>query len=324
MRLPNCITDNLTTEAPRHGGKKDKRSKQKVRQAFFASNFSLSTFCFPRSSFQCLCGLIILASSVAAQRVAIIAPETSTQTHEYASQLSDHLSRKLNVLDDDMSLTAFRSVKLESQFNLTTTQGKAIGEVIGCEYFLLVRSETLRRSSLVREDYYESFVTVFLVAARSGRLAYWDLKSFEADKPPESERLLFTSAETFALEIVKHLASSRKSGADHGKKPFEEVPSPGSPASKNFQPPMPYKRIRPEYTRRAYLYDVRATVDVLVDIDQNGAVKSVEIERWGGFGLDESVIETVHKMNWRPATRNGKTLPMRVLLRYNFTKIEKE
>jgi len=29
-------------------------------------------------------------------------------------------------------------------------------------------------------------------------------------------------------------------------------------------------------------------------------------------------------MNWRPGERGGKPLPMRVLLRYNFTKIEKE
>ena len=87
---------------------------------------------------------------------------------------------------------------------------------------------------------------------------------------------------------------------------------------------MPYKRIKPEYTRTAYLYDAKGTVDISVDIDQNGAVKGTEIVRWTGYGLDEAVIEAVRKMNWRPAERGGKTLPMRVLLRYNFTKIEKE
>jgi hypothetical protein len=29
-------------------------------------------------------------------------------------------------------------------------------------------------------------------------------------------------------------------------------------------------------------------------------------------------------MNWRPAERNGKTLPMRFLLRYNFKKAEQD
>lgn len=105
---------------------------------------------------------------------------------------------------------------------------------------------------------------------------------------------------------------------------IEEVPEAGSSEAKNLHPPMPYKRIRPECTREAYYYSIRATVDAVVDIDRNGAVTALEIRRWAGFGLDESVIEAINKMNWRPAERNGKTLPMRVLLRYNFTKIEKE
>ena len=40
--------------------------------------------------------------------------------------------------------------------------------------------------------------------------------------------------------------------------------------------------------------------------------------------LEESVEKAVRAMNWRPAMRNGSALPMRVLLRYNFTKVEKE
>ncbi len=56
--------------------------------------------------------------------------------------------------------------------------------------------------------------------------------------------------------------------------------------------------------------------------DENGKILKVETARWAGFGLDEAVAENVRQMNWRPATRNGKALPIRVLLRYNFKKIE--
>jgi hypothetical protein len=48
------------------------------------------------------------------------------------------------------------------------------------------------------------------------------------------------------------------------------------------------------------------------------------ITRWAGFELDESVAKAVRSMNWRPAERNGKPLPVRFLLRYNFKKIEKD
>ncbi len=275
---------------------------------------------------QCLCGaFVFFALPVLAQRVAVFTPEQTPQTQKYASLLADSLSNKFKILEDSMSWAAFRSVRLESPFNLTTSQGKAIGEVVGCDFFLLMRSGTIRRSSFAKDEFYESFATVFLVGGRSGRLIYWDLKSFEADSQVESERLLFASSMSFAGEIIEQLEIARQNGLTVvNTVAFKEVPEAGSTDAKNFRPPMPYKRIKPEYTRKAYLYDVRATVDVMVDIDQTGAIAAVAIERWAGFGLDESVIAAVRKMNWRPATRNGRALPMRVLLRYNFTKIEKE
>jgi hypothetical protein len=72
------------------------------------------------------------------------------------------------------------------------------------------------------------------------------------------------------------------------------------------------------------LYDVTATVERGVDLDAKGSIQRTRIVRWAGFGLDESVEKTVREMNWRPAELNGKNVPMRFLLRYNFKKPEKE
>lgn len=318
MLSPTCIIPkNILTQRRR-----DAETQSEVTQKEWHEGILFAFFPTLR-----ICVLVIICGcTLLAQKLAILSPDQSVQTQKYASQLSDSLSSNLRVLDDEMNLAAFRSVKFENAFNLTATQAKMAAEVIGCDYFLLVRSGTLRRTSIAKPEFYESFVTVFLVDGRSGRLAYWDLKSFEADSPSESERLFFASSGSIAADITGQLEKVRRSAL----KPvgstarIAEVPEAGSDEGKDFRPPMPYKRIKPEYTRKAYLYDIRATVDVAVNIDQNGAVTAVEIERWAGFGLDESVIETVRKMNWRPATRAGKTLPMRVLLRYNFTKIEKE
>jgi hypothetical protein len=101
-----------------------------------------------------------------------------------------------------------------------------------------------------------------------------------------------------------------------------ELPDEASPDAKNFRSPLPYRRLKPEYTSVANLYAVTATVDATVDLDETGKVLRVEITRWAGYGLDESVEETIRKMQWRSATRDGKPLPIRVLLRYNFKKIE--
>jgi len=80
--------------------------------------------------------------------------------------------------------------------------------------------------------------------------------------------------------------------------------------------------LRPQLRRAesAARAEVEATVDVLVDIDARGEVGRVEIARWAGYGLDQSVIDTVKQMHFFPAMRDRVSIPMRVLLRYNFRK----
>ena len=90
--------------------------------------------------------------------------------------------------------------------------------------------------------------------------------------------------------------------------------------SNGVRPPRPYRRIKPHYPEQAAHDNVEAIVDVLVDIDAKGNAGHIEIARWAGYGLDESVINTVKQLHFFPAMRDGVPIPMRVLLRYNFRK----
>ncbi|MGI8885249.1 MAG: TonB family protein, partial [Pyrinomonadaceae bacterium] len=160
---------------------------------------------------------------------------------------------------------------------------------------------------------------------RTGRLVFWKLQTFEAEKPEKAGKLLLDSTGDLASEIFDKLKNVTKAEtSEKSNRKIEEIPDETTAAAKNLRPPLPYKRLKPEYTRLAYIYDVKATVDISIDLDENGVVTRTEIVRWAGFDLDESVTKTVRQMNWRAATRNGRTLPMRVLLRYNFKIIEKE
>ena len=306
-------------EATKSRNGKDK--KRKVKDKIFALLLALRISAFLR-----LVVLLFLFSIfTAAQKLAVIAPEKINRSAPFAAKLADSLSGKLNVLDASLSETAFRSSVYENPFNLSTAQAKSMGAAIGADYFLLVKAANQRRSTFEKKDFHESFAAVYVVSARTGRLIFWKLQSLEAETETKAEKLLFASTDTLAAEIFEKIkaVSAAEPSANPPPK-IEEVPAEDSPNVKNFRPPLPFKRIKPEYTRLAYIYDITATVDILVDIDADGAVSRAEIVRWAGFGLDESVAGTVRKMNWRPAERNGKTLPMRVLLRYNFKRIEKE
>ena len=82
--------------------------------------------------------------------------------------------------------------------------------------------------------------------------------------------------------------------------------------------PRPYRRLKPPYPEPAAQAEVEAVIDVQVDIDARGEVGKIEIARWAGYGLEQSVIDTVKQMHFFPAMRDGAAIPMRVLLRYNF------
>jgi TonB family protein len=269
--------------------------------------------------------MAVIASATAAQKIAILTPERNPQALIYSSKLADVLATKFRILDSEMSEAAFRSVLVDDPYNLSTETSKNIGSVIGCDYFVLLRAGTLRRASFERPSYFEAFAVVFVVSSRTGRLVFWKLQNAEADTPEKAESQLLSSTENLGQTIIVELPKISKNEA--GEPPaqsFEEVPASDTPAAKNFRAPIPYLRIPPEYTRLAYLYGIKATVDIQVDLDADGKILRTEIVRWAGYRLDESVETAVRKMNWRPAERNGKALPIRFLLRYNFKKIEKE
>jgi Gram-negative bacterial TonB protein C-terminal len=249
--------------------------------------------------------------SADAQKIAVITPEKS----EIATKISLELSDKLNALDSDLVEKAFQSTTYERVYNLTTNEAKSIGSAIGCDFYVLLKSETLRRNSFEKREYFESYAAIYLVNSKSGHLVFWKIYSFADKKIEIAEQKLFSEINIIATTIKDNLKSEKT------EKP---IIAEFSEDDKTLRSPLPYKRLKPAYTILANLYSIAATIDIEVDLNEKGEITRTEILRWAGFGLDESVIETVKKMNWRPAIKDGKTLPIRVLLRYNFKKVEKD
>ena len=272
-----------------------------------------------------LCVFALIAFfPVFAQKIAVLTPEKNGQSERFAEKLETSLSKYFKVLDSSLSAAAFLSSNPEKPFNMSSDEAKIIGAAIGCDFFLLVRSVNQRRYSFEKKEYYESYAVIYAVSSRTGRLVSWKLQTFNAANPPNADKLLFDSIDISAKETAAKLAEIFKIELNEKRAKLEEVPDENSTDAKNFRSPLPYKRISPPYTALANLYGITATLDIEADFDEDGKISRTEIVRWAGFGLDEAVAETVRKMNWRPALKNGKAIPIRVLLRYNFKKIEKE
>lgn len=267
----------------------------------------------------------IFAHAAAAQRVAILTPDDSEQSRSMAELLTEALSTRLKVIDSSLSEAAFNSKKPADPFNMTADESKRAGAVIGCDQLILIRANNQRRNASGRGEYFEAYAVIYVVSSRTGRLIHWALHKYEAVNAPAAARSLNAALPSVADEIKAKIDAATKAEIAESSVPFmEEPPLPNSPEAKNFVAPIPFRRIKPEYSAEAAFYEITATVEILVDLDAAGKILRTEIVRWAGFGLDESVERTVRQMNWRPAERGGKTLPMRFLLRYNFKKVDKE
>ena len=265
--------------------------------------------------------LLLASAAVNAQRIAIIEPQAE-RIEGLATGIRAELAGGIKTLDESLTHAAFNSVIVADPFNLTTQESRRIGEVLGVGNFILLRSAIQRRASIEKPAYFEGYAIAYVVNSRSGSLIGWFRESVEAATEKDAREKMITRTATLAERITASLKADQFSIVRDAR--FEEVPPEGSLLAKGLRTPVPYRRMRPEYTELASSYGVRATVDIEVDIDSDGSIVRTSIERWAGFGLDESVEKAVRSMNWRPAERNGKPLPMRILLRYNFVKVEKD
>jgi TonB family protein len=220
---------------------------------------------------------------------------------------------------------AAKGAGYSGSLNLSLEEARDLSSALGCDFFFTGAADTVPRQPSGRPVHHESYASVFLVSAFTGRLVMWERLSAEAATAAEAERSLVGQLRARAADYVKALGAARANErAEHrvanerDTPVIEEVPAEDAPEAKNFRAPLPYRRLRPEYTEAASRADAEAVVDALVELDAGGEVRSVEIVRWAGYGLDESVARTVRQMHFRAALRDGKPGPVRALLRYNF------
>jgi TonB family protein len=286
-------------------------------------------------------GLLLLAPSATAQtrptRLAVIdfgntptglrAAEAIRETFRPSAEAP--ATREVSVIDRDQTRAAALGAGFAGTLNLTTQQAKDLGAAMGCDFYLIGEAQTLRRSPSNKPSYYESYATVFLVSARAGRLVLWERPSVQSDAPEESEKALLaklSSEETrynYTIAMRRALVDERLervNAVENGPQIIAVMSDDDSDNNQGVRAPRAYRRLKPAYPDAAARAEVEATVDVLVDIDARGEVGRVEIARWAGYGLDQSVVETVKQMHFFPAMRDGVAISMRVLLRYNFRK----
>ena len=260
------------------------------------------------------------------------APTGVLASEKLAANLKN--AKNISVQDQDQARTAARGAGYAGSINLSLEEARHIGSVLGSDFFLVGDAQTLRRSPSAAPVYFESYASLFLVSSRTGRLITWERPMFEAATASAAEAALI--AKLTSSDLKDHLVKliEQAHGLERDQRQLsnaaaipviEEAPDDDKVAeAEGLRLPRPYRRLTPAYPESAAKAEAEATVDVLVDLDEEGEVTRVEVARWAGFGLDESTVETVKRLHFFPAKRNGVSVPLRVLLRYNFRKPPRE
>jgi TonB family protein len=270
----------------------------------------------------------------ARQRVAVLDFGESAASRRIADELAGALQKNsagLSLQSRAQARAAAKGAGYAGSLNLTLEEARDLGAAVGADFFFAGEADTLARRVVGRGDYFEAFASLYLVSAFTGKLMFWERLGAEAADAGAAERDLLSQlrarAPLYAEAVSKARAAERdgrRLAVERDMPVVEDVPDEGTPAAKTFRVPLPYRRLRPPYPEAAARAGVEAIVDALVELDEEGEVKGVDIVRWAGYGLDESVATTIRQMHFRPALSAGAPVAARVLLRYNFRKPKEE
>jgi TonB family protein len=103
-----------------------------------------------------------------------------------------------------------------------------------------------------------------------------------------------------------------------------ESPGPGSQVGgvysvgNGVSPPIPTYKPEPPYTEEAKAAKLQGIVRLLVIIGADGAVSDVKVTEGLGKGLDESAVQTVKSWKFKPAMKDGKPVPCKVMVEISF------
>jgi len=82
--------------------------------------------------------------------------------------------------------------------------------------------------------------------------------------------------------------------------------------------PIPTYKPEPPYTKEARAAKLQGTVVCSVVVDDTGNVADVQVVRSLEKGLDESAMQTLRTWKFQPATKDGKPVPVKVVVEVSF------
>lgn len=247
-----------------------------------------------------------------------------TESESIFPKLAKILSQNnFSLQEESLTKTVRKNLKFPNQLNLSTKEARNLGQALGVDVFLILKSKIVERAEVGAILYGEGSLAVAFVSSKSGKLILFDfVETRQTNLTLASENLakeLINKIPSYTKEVSKTLAE-QLNPPSLDPQDFEaiDIPSEGSQLAKNFDLPEFTSRKQPSYTENARKMGISAVVELEVVLRKDGKVGNIEVIHWAGFGLDESAIAAVKELKFEPALLDGQAISCRALIRYNF------
>ena len=282
--------------------------------------FALCLLPFDLLLFLTFC-LIPTSVSLAPSRLAILDFKGESIASDHFQKLASQ--SEFTLVDPQQLSLSLTGAGYHGSLNMTLDEARGLGLSIGCDYYLLGVAKILRRSASEKEFYFDVMLAAFLVETRSGKLLRFSFEKAQVAQEAFAQKQLAKLAETIWRQSTDAIKSgAAQNAASPSQTEIYELAS--EEATKlNIKPPQFYRRLKPAYTEMADFAGITATIELKAIFQADGKIGAVEIIRWGGFGLDESAIDTVKQLRFEPAKLNGRAVNISAVVQYNFRKEEK-
>jgi len=231
---------------------------------------------------------------------------------------------RASLLDRSLVRSALSGIGYDGSINMSRDEARRLGSAIGCDFFIIGKTDAATRSEREHESHEEALVGLLIVDGRTGELALFDFvneKSEEMDTATEAAARALAARSPGYIDRMNRFLLARQVIQPSKGETVEDQPDEGSRRAVGFTAPEFLNRVKPEYTEVAEKADITATVEAAVVFQASGNIGPVEINRWAGFGLDDSAKRAISQLKFKPAIRDGKPISIRAVVRYNFRRV---
>lgn len=252
-----------------------------------------------------------------------------SRSDRFTSALAEKFSAAecVMLLDKAQTQPAVKAFGYDGSINLSLDEARQLGAAVGCDFFIIGKTDAAERSERANESHYESIVGVMLVDSRSGALAYFDFILEKAKSGDEAQRKAEQALESRTTSYVEKMLAFRAAQQAYAvptAETPEEVIDLESATGADITPPEFLHRVKPDYTEAAERADITATVEAKVTFRADGEIGAIDLARWAGFGLDEATIDAIRQLRFKPARRGSQAVSIRATVRYNFRRVAEE